>query len=519
MMVQRGSLEPSSLFHQIMETLMEGIAITNVRGQVVFANQALEHLLGYEPGELVGQSGTLVFADSLHGEPPATPGAAYYDTPGRYKTRLLHKVGAEIPVLASSFPLSDGDRDAGTLSTFVDLRDAHYPPDESTDGSAPEVAAPALASQRIASIVHELNNSLSILTLQAQVIHKRGNLTPRLEDSLIAIRDETVRMTTMVDSLRATADPHTVQLKPTDINMLIIQTLELQKPLIEEAGIHLELELDIGLPTTEADPLRLQQVFVNLINNARQAIEASPGSGRLVIGTQLVDAGDSTPNIQVRFSDNGTGIPPDVMPHIFEPFYTTKTGNGMGLGLPICRQILEKHRGRIWAEENSLSGAALVLELPVVEVCPGEGNESAGPSGGRLPHILVVDDEPEVALYVGEFLEQEGFTVTTTTGARKALTLLERTEVDLIISDLSMPQMGGRQFWHKVRENKPDLARRIIFSTGDSSGKRSLAFLRSSGCAWIEKPFEPEELLRLISERLPSEPDLTLERREVAEAA
>ncbi len=131
----------------------------------------------------------------------------------------------------------------------------------------------------------------------------------------------------------------------------------------------------------------------------------------------------------------------------------------------------------------------------------------------------MVDDEPEVAHYVGEFLEQEGFKVTTTTRARKALTLLERTKVDLIISDLSMPQMGGRQFWQQVRESKPDLARRIIFSTGDSSGKRSLSFLRSSGCAWIEKPFEPDELLRLIGERLPSEPDLSLEHREVAEAA
>lgn len=519
MMVGKGSIEPTSLFHQIMETLMEGIAITNVRGQVVFANQALEHLLGYEPGELVGQSWTLLFEDSLHGRLPAAPGATPCDTPGRYETHLLHKDGTTIPVLASSFSLSDGDHDAGTLSTFTDLRDADYLPALSENGAEPVAARPAFAGQRIASIVHELNNSLSILTLQAQVIHRRGNLPQRLEESLSAIQDETVRMTTMVDSLRATADPHSVQLKATDINMLIVQTLDLQKPLIEEAGIRLELNLDVGLPTTEADPLRLQQVFVNLINNARQAIEESPGSGLLVISTQLVDTRDSAPNIQVRFSNSGPGIPPDVMPRIFEPFYTTKTGNGMGLGLPICQQILEKHRGRIWAEENIPTGATFVLELPVVEERPDEGHESAGSSGARHPHILVVDDEPEVAQYVGEFLEQEGYTVTTATGARQALTLLVRIEVDLIISDLSMPRMGGRQFWAKVYECKPDLARRIIFSTGDSSGKRSLAFLRSSGCAWIEKPFEPEELLRLIAQRLPLEPDLTLKRREVAEAA
>ena len=519
MMVQKGSLEPSSLFHQIMDTLMEGIAITNLRGHVVFANQALEHLLGYEPGELVGKPGRMLFVDSLKGETAAEPAAKADDAQGRYRTHLLTKAETEIPVLVSSFPLFDGDLAVGNLSTFIDLRDAHRFPDEHQGGIAVTEVTPALGSQRVASIIHELNNSLSILTLQAQVIHKRGNLSPRLEDSLIAIQDETMRMTTMVDSLRATADPHTVQLRTTDINMLLVQTLELQKPLIEEAGIRLKLELDAGLPTTEADPIRLQQVFVNLINNARQAIEASTSNGKLVIGTQLVDTGDNTPNIQVRFSDNGPGIPSHVMPHIFEPFYTTKTGNGMGLGLPICQQILEKHNGRIWAEENLKSGATLVLELPVVENCTNEDCGSADCTGGCLPHILVVDDEPEVAHYVGEFLEQEGFKVTTATGARKALTLLERTKVDLIISDLSMPRMNGRQFWQRVCEREPSLARRIIFSTGDSSGKRSLAFLRSSGCAWIEKPFEPDELLRLIGERLSSEPDLLLERREVAEAA
>ncbi|MFN2242828.1 MAG: ATP-binding protein [Anaerolineae bacterium] len=509
MMVERGSLEPSSLFHQIMETLMEGIAITNVRGQVVFANHALEQLLGYEPGELVGQCWTS-FADDLN----LGPETGEDDTPGRYETRLLHKRGVEIPVVASNFPLSDGDHEAGTLSTFTDLRE---------DGLLPAVTdatTPVLAGQRIASIVHELNNSLSILTLQAQILHRKGELNPKLTESLVAIQDETVRMTTMVESLRVAADPHNVQLKPTNINMLIVQTLELQRPLIDEADIELQLHLEASLPTTEADPLRLQQVFVNLINNARQAIEASPGCGKLVIGTRLVGTDDGAPNrIQVSFSDNGPGISPDVMPHIFEPFFTTKLGNGMGLGLPICQQILEKHDGRIWAEENSSSGATFVLELPVVEGCRDGDCGPVGSSNGLHPHILVVDDEPDVVQTVGEFLQQEGFTVTTATAARKALTLLERNNIDLIISDLSMPQMGGRQFWTKVHQSRPDLARRIIFSTGDSSGRRSLAFLQSSGCAWIEKPFEPEELLRLIDQRLESEPDLASTRQEVAEAA
>jgi DNA-binding response OmpR family regulator len=155
----------------------------------------------------------------------------------------------------------------------------------------------------------------------------------------------------------------------------------------------------------------------------------------------------------------------------------------------------------------------------VVEGCTEADSQAASLSVERHPHILVVDDEPEVAKAVGEFLEQEGFTVTTTTGARKALRLLETTEVDLIISDLTMPRMGGKQFWTQVRARKPDLARRIIFSTGDSSGRRSLAFLRSAGCAWIEKPFDPAELLRLIAQRLTLEPEPADGLLEVAEAA
>ena len=390
MMVQRGSLEPNSLFHQIMETLMEGIAITNVRGQVVFANQALEQLLGYGPGELLGQPCTKLFVDDL--------GAAYAgacsDAPSRYDVRLLHKRGTSVPVVVSSFRLSDGDREAGTLSTFSDLRETHHLPGQLMDGDAP-----AAAGQRIASIVHELNNSLSILTLQAQVLYKKGNLTPRVKESLYAMQDEALRMTTLVDSLRAAADPHSIQLKPTDINMLITRTLESQRPLMEEAGIRLELDLDAALPTTEADPLRLQQVFINLVNNSRQAIEASPGRGRLAIGTRLVDTGNGSPNIQVRFSDNGPGIPAEVMPHIFEPFYTTKRGNGMGLGLPICQQIVEKHGGRIWAEEALPSGAAFVLELPVVEVVNQNQNRflsgcdfqrlDGGETDGRAPRRAV----------------------------------------------------------------------------------------------------------------------------------
>jgi CheY-like chemotaxis protein len=119
-------------------------------------------------------------------------------------------------------------------------------------------------------------------------------------------------------------------------------------------------------------------------------------------------------------------------------------------------------------------------------------------------HILIVDDEPAVARSTGRFLQQAGFEVITTTEPQHALLLLERNRVDLIISDLNMPRMSGQQFWQAVRERYPRLASRIIFSSGDSSAQRLQSFLVKSGCAWIQKPFRPEELLRLIRRNLPS---------------
>jgi len=116
---------------------------------------------------------------------------------------------------------------------------------------------------------------------------------------------------------------------------------------------------------------------------------------------------------------------------------------------------------------------------------------------------LIVDDEPTVAASVGRVLQAEGFEVTAATAAQQALALLEEIHIDLIVSDMKMPRMDGEQFWQAVRERDPGLADRIIFATGDTSAQRAHDFLEQRGCAWIEKPFDLEELLRLIRETLP----------------
>jgi two-component system NtrC family sensor kinase len=503
-------MESSNVIQQVMQTLMEGVAITDRRGQVVFANEALEELLGYDPGELVGRPWTILFPERVRSQARALQ-IQKARAAKRLEVPLLHKDGTTIPVMASSCPLSGGDYGQGILSTFTDLRERRH-----LQAQVRQLEKPAMMGQHVASIIHELSNSLTIVFLQAQLLSKQESAAPLTEDNLTVIREQAKRMMQMVDDLRATADPHQVRMETTDVNALIGRTLDLQKHQLEADGIQVAIDLEVDLPVTAADPDRLQQVVVNLINNARHATMETSQAGKLTLSTRTIAGEDgAAPRIQIRVSDNGPGIPPHVMPHIFKPFFTTKLGNGMGLGLSICERIVQKHQGYIWAQNNDEGGATFIVELPLPkeeprDVDPVPERRLSQPAARAKPcrerpcaRILIVDDEPMVAVSIGQILQSEGFQVTAATEAQQALSLLDQGQFDLIVSDLAMPHMNGRQFWLIVRERHPHLADRIIFSTGDTSGQRARAFLQASGCTWIEKPFKPEELLALVYATLP----------------
>jgi PAS domain S-box-containing protein len=504
------SMGSSNVIQQVMQTLMEGVAITDQRGHVVFANEALEQLLGYDPGELVGQPWTRLFPEKMHSQARALQ-KREAQAARRWEVPLLHKNGTIVPVMTSSCPLSAGDNVEGMLSTFSDLRERRH-----LEAQVQQLEKPAMMGQQVASMIHELSNSLTIVFLQAQLLSRQASLAPPTEQNLTIIREQAKRMMQMVDDLRATSDPNQVRLETTDINALIGRTLDLQKDQLEADGIQVVIDLDMDLPVVEADPDRLEQVLVNLINNARHATMETPQAGKVTVSTRTVPREGGAPSrIQLRVWNNGPSIPPHVMPHIFKPFFTTKVGNGMGLGLSISEQIVQKHRGHIWAENDAGGGATFIIELPVSEgkgykvalVPKGQPSQAAAspePCRERpKARILIVDDEPMVAVSTGRLLQDKGFHVTAATEAQQALSLLDQEPFDLIVSDLAMPHMDGQQFWHVVGERHPRLANRIIFSTGDTSGQRANAFLQASGCAWIAKPFKSEELLALIHATLP----------------
>jgi len=263
--------------------------------------------------------------------------------------------------------------------------------------------------------------------------------------------------------------------------------------------------LAAGLPQVFADGHQVQQVLLNLVINAEQAMLAASGRGTIVVRTWH-DADQECVVLEVN--DDGPGIPEDVQPKIFDPFFTTKeVGKGTGLGLTVAYAIVQEHGGRIRLESHSGHGASFYVELPV----SGAKLSAAPLVRGRLPAaaglvaggaILVVEDEAQLASAVVEALRDAGYLVQHAADGEEALQKVKAKPFDLVICDLKMPRVDGKVFYRTLEAAAPRLSKRVIFVTGDVAGTDAETFLKESGCRWLAKPFRLSDLLRAVREGL-----------------
>ena len=229
------------------------------------------------------------------------------------------------------------------------------------------------------------------------------------------------------------------------------------------------------------------------------------GRGVLVVRTWH-DAGRES--VILEINDDGPGIPDEMQPKIFDPFFTTKeAGKGTGLGLTVAYAIVQEHGGRLRLESRAESGASFFVELPVTGVkLPPAPIRSArldrsvepAPSGS----VLLVEDEAALAAAVSEALSDSGYAVEHAVDGEDALGKVREQSFDVVICDLKMPRMDGRVFYRMLSAAAPDLARRVIFVTGDVAGTDAEKFLEQSGCRWLAKPFRLGDLLRMLKETL-----------------
>jgi CheY-like chemotaxis protein len=249
------------------------------------------------------------------------------------------------------------------------------------------------------------------------------------------------------------------------------------------------------------DVYQLQQVLLNLITNAEQAMRDSDRpSHRLTVRTRSIrDA------IRLEIEDTGTGVPPESLALIFNPFYTTKpTGEGTGLGLSISLGIVGEHGGRIWAENVGGGGTRFCIELPVTTAPARASGQALAPLAAPRPglRILVTDDEPNIRAAIERFLTMQGYSVATAGSGREALGMVDGGDpFDAILLDIRMPDISGQQIYERWRVERPELTQCVIFLTGDIVSTDLQAFLQGTGRPYLPKPFEFDAILRLLPQR------------------
>ena len=351
----------------------------------------------------------------------------------------------------------------------------------------------------LAGLAHELNNPLSVVVGQAIILQEltaNTTLTARAE----RIRNAADRCSRIVKTFLTMARSRQAARGRVDLDRLIRSALEIAGYGLRSVGVDVVVKLDPAVPVLWADGDQLHQVLSNLIVNAQQAMQEVDGPRRLTIRS-VYDA--AARHVVIEVTDNGQGVPAELRDRVFEPFFTTKPeGAGTGIGLSVCRDIIDAHGGDIRVATPEGGGAAFTIRLPVGEpdAC-GEGEAPRPADIAGIGAILVIDDDLEIAQTLADILRVGGHDVQTASSGPQGLQCLKDQDYDLIFCDVRMPEMDGPAFLETLSSLHPDMADRVVFVTGDTLGTDVPALVRDTGAPVVEKPFDTEVINKLVAER------------------
>jgi two-component system NtrC family sensor kinase len=359
----------------------------------------------------------------------------------------------------------------------------------------------------VAGVAHELNNPLTSVMGFSELLG-RADGNPQHKRHLDMIHKSAVRCQKIVQSLLSFARRHQPERKHSSVNELVQNAVEFLAYQLRTSSIEVLTELDPHLPNAMVDPHQVQQVFLNIINNARQAMEAHQPSGTIRIRTET--AGDQ---VRIVFQDSGPGISEQNLSKVFDPFFTTKeVGKGTGLGLSLCYGIIKEHGGTIQVRSKPGEGATFVIELPLAGHPAANPTPSLTPSSqtehltiGRGKKILVIDDEEGILEILKETLSDSGYQVDTAPDGESALRCVGRDSYDLALCDWKMPGLNGQQVYERLRSTNPALSEKMIFITGDVINEKTRDFLKAQNKVCLSKPFSLKEFRAVVRNALEAE--------------
>ena len=421
-------------------------------------------------------------------------------------------IGKNVPITDSEMQLltAIGDMAANAIHRMTLHEDLQDQLEALRQAQSRLVQSEKLAAigQLVSGVAHELNNPLTSVVLYSQLLEQDIHDEP-MRKNVSKIVSEAIRAGKIVRNLLDFARQQPIKQELVQVNDILKSILDLLGYELNVHDIKFALELSPELPRVMADPHQLTQVFVNLIQNAWQAMSSAHGKGYLRIVTEVGESiyllSDKTREKMVRIliKDDGPGIPEEVMTQIFDPFFTTKPeGSGTGLGLSICHGIVSEHKGHIWADSQAGKGATFIIELPVTKAIQAQiekDNPARTPMATREEaKILILDDEINIQDVLAKALRRRGYVVDTANNGADGLLYLAKTDYQLILCDIRMPGFSGLDFYKNIEFMDPDLAKKIIFITGDTANKATQKFIEEHDVQYLTKPFEISDLLQVI---------------------
>ena len=490
------------------EQAVEAIVITDTEGRIEYVNPAFERITGYPREEANGRN-IRILKCGKHDE---SFYRSMWETISRgevWKGRLTNR------------------RKDGTLyeeeTTISPVRDASGRIVNYVSGKRDITRELMLqnhvqVSQRMESVgtlaggvAHDFNNILTVILGCAEMLAERFPATDPSYPSIEEIRQSANRAAGLTRQLLAFSRKQILQPKVIDINSIVSEMDKMLRRLIGE-DIHIVTLLEDGLWKVKTDPGQIEQVMMNLAVNARDAM---PGGGKLTIETSNVVLSEEYsqrrhpvipgPYVMLAVSDTGEGMDEDTASKIFEPFFTTKeAGKGTGLGLSTVYGIVRQSGGLIWVYSELGKGSTFKVYLPRTEE-QGEVPDNTDPAVENLRGentILLVEDDGSIRKLAAEVLEMYGYTVLPAVDGEEALQLAgaQEGEISLLLTDLVMPRMGGRELYDRIRQPRPDI--KVLYMSGYTDDAIVHQGVLDQGTAFLQKPYSPISLARRVKEVL-----------------
>ncbi|HEY6081247.1 MAG TPA: ATP-binding protein [Polyangiaceae bacterium] len=495
----------------LVESLGEGVGLFDAQGRMVFANQTLAGTLGVAPGELSTKTfPQLLTEESRRLLATTTPSSGERRS---YEVVLEQNASTLLLVTETRFE-PDDSHDELTLRVVRDLTEHVVTERRQRDLERELQRSQALQSLAVMAggVAHDFNNLLCGVVGNAEIARRKvPSDTSAVLRCLTEISTFAGEAAQLSKQMLAYAGRRSLAVQALEINAELSAALRLLHATVESKA-QLLLELAEALPLVSADRFQLRQVVTNLILNALDAMEGKRGALTLRTESLRLDAPGSeryglSPGayVKVTLRDNGVGIQPEARERLFEPFFSTK-GAGRGMGLAAAAGIVRAHRGWLGLDETSPQGTSFSVLLPVAQASAPRrsGNPTAASSASLSRSILLIDDEPAVRLVTGRMLSELGHQVVTADSGRRGLELLEQRPdaIDLVVLDLTMPELSGEQTLERLRALRSNIP--VVITSGFQAEDASMLLQKPNVVGFLDKPHTMTSLEMLLASVAPT---------------